>query len=113
MRVILQMPIEVNDGSIRLFSRPDTEMVHPVIGSILFGSFLPDVLGPGFPGKTIVREISEDLDKHTVFINVQGCQEPSYTAEELLQQMEPDGWQLHPAPLRPPKPVEKSGSEEG
>lgn len=113
MQVTLQIPILVHDGNVRVFRRK-AEMqttpratiflptpVGPQIlsaGTLLTGAGLPDVLTGKRYAKTMVMEVSENLDTGEIVAFLQGKREPTYTAEEYLEVLGPE-WVLDPRPI--------------
>lgn len=91
------MPVMLHDGSIRLFQRPKTELPEHMItpGGLLGGKGLPSVLGNHPLPTTVIREVYHDLDEGHTYVNLQGTQESTYTAKEMLATFGV-GWNIGP-----------------
>ena len=115
VKAILQMPVRVNGEVVRVFRRSDvTLQVPPFPGLGLTGLKIPHVLGPGRQVATKVHEVNEDLDSGIIYLGIQGFQDLTVTAEEVLESLG-DGWELlpiEPGPRLAPQPPDTTKHED-
>ena len=109
-RVTLQIAIQIHDGSVWLFERPQTYLhTAPFVGLCLIGN-APNVFGDhrGYDNE-IVRIINDDT-RHEVLCQVRGFRDATSNLEEAQENLGFE-WKRFPTALAPPGTRLRDGGE--
>lgn len=97
MKVTLQLPIKVADGTLALFQHPDVTLrTPPFPGMLISGLNMPGIPESRSGQTQQVFYVHERLDRDEVLVSLTPVPAPTYTAEEFLSAVLKGRWQLMP-----------------
>lgn len=115
--VVIQMPVEIYDGTTWMFQRKNVRMLtEPAPGKLLVGGGIPHSLGEKTNWATIIHTVGEDLDQRAIFCRVHGFRDTTHDQLEILAMLNEDDpeprWTVSPEPFIVPQ-TGKEGAANG